>query len=284
MKAKILTSTLDHPYYHLSLEDYYLKHALLDGPQFIFYINRPSVVIGRNQNPWLECVIPALKENQVILGRRTTGGGAVYHDYGNLNYAVIYRQGSFSETAVFDWLQNGFKHFGLTVEVGLRKELLINGLKLSGTAFGHYRDRIIQHGTLLIDADLKALKSYLTINPLVVQSRSVSSVPSQVTNLSEWVSELKMEDVIVALIGAVPGQTESVTEVELDGILSSPVYRDLLAKHQSWKWLYGETPGFCIKRPEEGAKPLNVKHGRVECSLTESDSSLMEAFMDIRTG
>lgn len=282
MVFTVLRSPYDHPYYHLSLEEFFLKQEPFGGPIILFYINKPSVIMGRNQNPWRETNIGAIQRDHVILGRRMTGGGTVYHDYGNINYSVIYQQRQFSEEAVFQWLLRGFEQVGLRIQVGQRKELLLTGLKISGTAFGRYQNRVIHHGTLLVSADLHAMSRYLEVNSQIVLSKAVKSVPSEVLNLGSRHPLLDQERILDALESAIQEPTERFAIQALEQIMSSSEYYKLLDKHQSWRWIFGETPSFHLVNPLDEKDSIEVLQGKVIHGTPAALKAVTQAYPTIR--
>jgi lipoate-protein ligase A len=283
MVVTILRSPYDHPYYHLSLEEFFLKQEPFKGPIILFYINKPSVIMGRNQNPWRESNIAIMQSDHVILGRRLTGGGTVYHDYGNINYSVIYQQRQFSEDAIFQWLLRGFEQLGLSIQVGQRKELLLNGLKISGTAFGRYQNKVIHHGTLLVSADLDAMSRYLEVNNQIVFSKSVKSVPSEVVNLQSRDRLLDHERILNAMEGAIQEPTVTLSNHSLEQIVCSSEYLKLLDKHQSWQWIFGETPSFQLVNPLDEEDYIEVLKGKVINGSNVIKRAVTQAYPAIRT-
>lgn len=281
MVAQLLISPFDHPYIHLSIEEYLLKHVALAEPIVLLYVNRPSIIVGRNQNPWLECDIHAMKSKGIILGRRISGGGAVYHDYGNLNYAVFYRQKTLDASVIFNWIQQTFLSLGIELVVGQRKELLYKNYKISGTAFGRFRDRTLHHGTLLIQTDQQLLKDLLLLNPLVISGRSVASVPSQVTNLGDHNDKITVETVVERLTQYTEG-LKTTSAFLMEEIMKDSIFRTIMEKHQSWQWLYGETPQFKAALPGNSETHFTVTHGRLQTDNPDIRQSIHVTFPDVK--
>jgi lipoate-protein ligase A len=180
---QLLRSLSDEPQTNCALEA-----SLLAGKQeiLLFYINRPSVIIGRNQCMEAEADMDYCRRNDIAVVRRTSGGGAVYHDYGNINYAFICNRSAkfVLDTDFTAPVAAALRSFGVEAVVGARKELLSNGRKISGTASYVTRGRILFHGTLLYRTDLEQLARALNGNP-ALRGRCLSSRPSPVANIAE---------------------------------------------------------------------------------------------------
>jgi lipoate-protein ligase A len=182
----LLKSASDAPAYNCALEASLLTTKPPTQEAMLFYINRPSVIVGRNQCIEAEVDTAYCRAHGIDVVRRLSGGGAVYHDYGNINYAFI---GEWGTTPLLDRdftapMIAALQSFGIPATVGVRKELLVNGKKISGAALHMTRDRTLFHATLLHDAHLEHLSRALQGDPSR-RGRSVPSVPSPVMNLSE---------------------------------------------------------------------------------------------------
>ena len=152
------------PYENLGLEQYLTGQAA--PGQCILYLwqNRPTVVIGRNQNVWAECRPEAMEEDGVLLARRLSGGGAVYHDLGNLNFTFIARSALYSVPRHLEVILKSLSLLGIPGEISGRNDLTVRGRKFSGNAFYRSGDFCCHHGTLLVDADLTAMSRYLCVS------------------------------------------------------------------------------------------------------------------------
>ena len=180
---QLLRSLSDVPQTNCALEA-----SLLAGQQevLLFYINRPSVIIGRNQRMEAEADMDYCRRNDIVVVRRISGGGAVYHDYGNINYAFIGNRsvGTVLDTDFTTPVMDALRSLGVEVVVGARKELLSEGRKISGTASYMTRGRFLFHGTLLYCTDLERLARALNGNPALC-GRHIASRPSPVANIAE---------------------------------------------------------------------------------------------------
>ncbi|MDR3267536.1 MAG: lipoate--protein ligase family protein [Tannerella sp.] len=182
----LLKSTSDAPAHNCALEASFLTTEPLAREALLFYINRPAVLVGRNQCIEAEVDTAYCRAHGIEIIRRISGGGAVYHDYGNINYAFICDRGA---TPLLDMdfatpVMAALQSFGIRATVGARKELLVNGRKISGTASHMTRGRLLFHGTLLHRTHPEHLSCALQGNP-ALRGRCVASIPSPVANLSD---------------------------------------------------------------------------------------------------
>lgn len=180
----------DIPYYNMALENILLNEDLADD-YFFFYINAPSVIIGKNQNSIAEINPSFIRENNIYVARRLTGGGAVYHDKGNLNYSFVVRGKSKSidfhrhTKPIIDALAK----LGLRCELNERNDIIARGKKISGNAQLIKKDRVLHHGTLMVDVDIDKMTKALNVNELKIKSKAISSIRSRVANISDYLSK-----------------------------------------------------------------------------------------------
>lgn len=228
---------------NLARDEWFLDHLRPEDWILYFYVNENAVIIGRNQNPWRECNLTAMERDGVQLVRRITGGGAVFHDRGNLNFSFITGADRYDVEAQHEIILRAVRSFGIPCERSGRNDLLADGKKFSGNAFIS-RGRLRQHhGTLLISADLTRLQQYLNPDPLKLQAKGVTSVRARVTNLSALSPEVtrpSLEAAVRAAAAEVMGPlTDFVPTAEMEAQLAQ--YR---AKQASWQWRLGKTPAF----------------------------------------
>lgn len=192
----------NNPYENLALENYLMQIVPEDSCVLYLWQNEPTVVIGRNQNPWNECRTSLLQENGVYLTRRYSGGGAVYHDLGNLNFTFVAKENCYDQDKQFSVIRTACQLLGIQVELSGRNDLLANGFKFSGNAFLHQGGAACHHGTLLIDSDFSKLGSYLTPPKAKLQAKGITSVRSRVTNLKTLCPDLTIDKMRQALLKA----------------------------------------------------------------------------------
>jgi len=220
-------------YEHLAQEDYLFGH---NTPSLLLYTNAPVVVIGKHQNPWLET--DPLK---YPFARRQSGGGAVYHDKGNLNYSVILPKEYYDRDNILQIIQNALLSLDIETVPGPGHSILYKDKKISGTAFRQNSRTVLHHGTLLVNTDLRALKSALISPYSYNDTKSTKSNPSPVINLNEIIDRLSVADVIHAVLRAFE-KHYNLSESHYDEkIKFKDEFLRNLKKHRSPEWLYSET-------------------------------------------
>lgn len=227
------------PYENLAVEE-----VLLDGVEegvCILYLwqNQNTVVIGRNQNAWKECRVSLLEEEGGRLARRLSGGGAVFHDLGNLNFTFLMREEDYDLDRQLTVIETACRALGLEVERSGRNDVLAGGRKFSGNAFYHSRGRAYHHGTVLVDTDAEKLARYLSPSKAKLQAKGVDSVRARVVNLSQLCPGLTCEGMAGALedaFGAVCGlPVERLSPESLDWAR----VEQLRTRNASDHWLFG---------------------------------------------
>ncbi|MGZ3769510.1 MAG: lipoate--protein ligase [Bdellovibrio sp.] len=256
-KLKVFLSDSLNPYLNLATEEW-IFHNLDPSQQILFlWRNEETVVIGRNQNPWNECNLAQMKKDNVHLARRTSGGGAVFHDLGNTNFTFLSPKESYKRENNVKIIFDALKDFGITGEASGRNDLLLSfpdgPRKFSGSAFREKRDRAFHHGTLLLHADLSRLGNYLTPSPKKLQAKGKESVRSRVANLTEIAAHLNHEFIVKAVVGSFEKFYGAKAEIEYLTMESLKQIPELKAQHDnlnSWEWIYGNTLEFTHKMDE----------------------------------
>ena len=235
------------PYENLALEQYLLE--TVDPGSCILYLwqNHRTVVIGRNQNPWAECRTELLQEEGGHMARRLSGGGAVFHDLGNLNFTFLAHQVDYDLEKQLTVLLRACQKLGIPADRSGRNDLLADGRKFSGNAFYEHHKRCYHHGTLLVDVDLERMGRYLRPSPAKLESKGVASVRSRVVNLAELAPGLtverlakQLEEEFAAIYG---GDVQQLPAERLD----RQRLKELAAHNRSWEWLWGRKMTFTLQ-------------------------------------
>lgn len=240
---KIYLSKENNPYINIAMEKLLFEHATDEVILFLWQ-NEPSVILGRNQNIYAECNINFLKENNILPVRRFSGGGAVYHDKGNLNFTFITSESRANEPHFLRVLKTAMQALGVEAQFSGRNDILCDGKKFSGHAWlvdeGHY----MYHGTIMVDVDLSMLEKAITPSKLKLQSKGISSVSSRILNLAEKLPQITVQDVMLALEDAfckIFGKSE-----QRQFLSANAEAMALAEKLSSDAWLIGECPQFTI--------------------------------------
>lgn len=233
-----------NPYKNLAVEEYLLLH--LEDKECILYLwqNQNTVVIGKNQNAWKECKISSLEEDGGYLARRLSGGGAVYHDLGNLNFTFLAKKENYNVKRQLEVILNAVRKLGIHAEKTGRNDIAIDGKKFSGNAFYEKDDRCYHHGTIMMDVNKNVLSKYLIVSKEKLQSKGVNSVKSRVTNLREYVPELTLERLKEVLVASFEEMYGSCLEKKSIDMLDTKEVESLTKKYESWEWLYGKKLDF----------------------------------------
>lgn len=241
MPCLILQTQTDDPYRNLAVEEYLLGRVA-DHPAILFLWQAAAVVIGKNQDPWLECDPALIEQEGGRLARRISGGGTVYHDAGNLNYAFIVPRASYDWSRLFRFVLSVLQPFGVKAEVNRTHAFLVDGRKISGTAFAYRKTAVLHHGTLLVTANLDRLRRWLQPARQDPSTRAIRSIPSSVVNLAELVPTLTVEKMKDAFRQSFLAEFDSTSVLAGDEYPDPAVVEELRKKHASREWRYGETP------------------------------------------
>ncbi|GMQ64309.1 lipoate--protein ligase [Vallitalea maricola] len=276
INVKMICSNSTDPWYNLALEEYLLRG--INENEIILYLwqNDNTVVIGRNQNPWKECKCKKLENEGGKLARRLSGGGAVYHDLGNLNFTFVMDKNLYDLDRQLNVILQAVRSFGIDAEFSGRNDLTVHGKKFSGNAFYFLDKSSYHHGTILIDTDFSKLTDYLQVSKEKISSKGIDSVRSRVINLSELNDSLTTENMKRYLIDSfenIYGKSSTVINVDNDTYNIQEIYD----KYASWKWRFGEAPKFDItfdKRFSWGGFELglNLKNGHIKEAKIYSDA------------
>lgn len=269
MKQQFIVSNQTNPYWNIAVENYLVEHA--ECITLYLWRNRRTVVIGQNQNPFSEVNVEALEADGGYLMRRKTGGGAVYHDDGNLNFSFIVPKSLYDQRRQFAVIQHAVESFGLHTELSGRNDILAEGRKFSGNAFSKGRVNDLHHGTLLISGDMSDLARYLKPKPAKLQKHGVQSVRSRVVNLSELNPGITPDSIVPCLRAAFELEYSGKSEYsEYSEIIKRPEVRALYEQFASPEWKYGRWRTFTAQRSAQ------FDWGGVELSLTIDNDVITE--------
>lgn len=235
------------PFFNLATEDFLFQTLAKNQELLYLWRNQKTIVIGRFQNPWLECNLAAMQADNVLLARRQSGGGAVYHDLGNTNFTFISERCNFDIKRNFSIVTKALAELGITSEVEGRNDIVASGKKVSGSAFRLSQERAFHHGTLLIETDLTALQKYLTPDQKKLAAKGVRSVASRVGTLCEFQPEVTHERVTQALIEQFTthyGGEVTFEELTPEVLTTKPLVSESHRQYSSWAWRFGQTPSF----------------------------------------
>lgn len=269
MKQQFIVSNQTNPYWNIAVENYLVEHA--ECITLYLWRNRRTVVIGQNQNPFSEVNVEALEADGGYLMRRKTGGGAVYHDDGNLNFSFVVPKSLYDQRRQFAVIQHAVESFGLHTELSGRNDILAEGRKFSGNAFSKGRVNDLHHGTLLISGDMSDLARYLKPKPAKLQKHGVQSVRSRVVNLSELDPGITPDSIVPRLRAAFELEYSGKSEYsEYSEIIKRPEVRALYEQFASPEWKYGRWRTFTAQRSAQ------FDWGGVELSLTIDNDVITE--------
>ncbi|HGY1013374.1 TPA: lipoate--protein ligase A [Aeromonas salmonicida subsp. smithia] len=248
---RLLVSDSHDPLFNLAVEECIFRQ--MDPNQRVLFLwrNANTVVIGRAQNPWKECNTRRMEEDGVTLARRSSGGGAVFHDLGNSCFTFMAGKPGYDKSISTAIVLDSLKLLGVSAFASGRNDLLVATLdgdrKVSGSAYRETHDRGFHHGTLLLDADLSRLANYLNPDPKKLAAKGISSVRSRVANLCELLPGIEHQQVSHALIEAFfanYGARVSPEHISPTQLPDLPGFADTFARQRSWEWNFGHAPAF----------------------------------------
>lgn len=258
------------PYFNLAAEEYLTDH--LRDDVFMLWQNSKAVIIGKNQNAFAELDRAFIDAHGIKVVRRLTGGGAVFHDIGNVNYTFITQKGENSLNferfcaPVIDALHE----LGVSAELTGRNDIAADGMKVSGNAQCVRGERFIHHGTLLFDADLGEMAGALRPDPLKLQSKGINSVRSRVANLRPMLSEPLDTEGFIGFIERWVAEHSDITEVrDLTAEEVSGIRHLADTKYSTWEWNYGESKGYSRRERRRFA------FGTVEAELEAAEGHIV---------
>ncbi len=262
------------PRINLAIEEYLIKSVAPKEEILMFYINKPSIIIGRNQNTIQEINVDYVQEHDIIVVRRLSGGGAVYHDLGNLNFSFIAPNspGNFHNFRKFTQpVIKVLMKMGVPAELSGRNDILADGKKISGNAQYVSGPRMVSHGTLLWNTDLSVVGEALRVKQAKIESKGIKSVRSRVANITEFLPEdppdiMTFRQMIIDGVHSEnPLEEYVLTETDWENI-----HQLSQERYQTWEWNFGKSPAFGIQRE------IRYGGGSVEAWLDVSRGGVIE--------
>jgi len=253
------------PSLNLALEEYILRALPATDDYLLFYINEPSIIIGKNQNTLEEINAEYVRENHIHVVRRLSGGGAVYHDLGNLNYSFIVQNAGadfhnfqkFTEPVI-----RALRGLGVEAELSGRNDIVVGERKISGNAQFQTRGKMYTHGTLLFNSNSEHIASALKVSAEKYASKSTKSVRSRVANITEFLDRpMTIEQFRDTLLQSIFGTRHDIPEYVLTDEDWVQVRKLADERYRTWEWNYGRSPVFNVqlKRRIEGAGTFDVR-------------------------
>jgi lipoate---protein ligase len=258
------------PAINLALEEYVLRQAQTDEDLLLFYINAPSIIIGRHQNTLEEINREYVEQRGIQVVRRLSGGGAVYHDLGNLNFSFITgsQPENFRNFKKFtDPVIRGLEKLGVAAELSGRNDILVDGRKVSGNAQYIAKERMVSHGTLLFNSDLSHVSEALNVKESKITSKGIKSVRSRVANISEFLSQpMEIEAFRAHLLAHFFEGSAETPQYALSEQDWKAVRQLADERYRSWDWNFGRSPDFNIEKRQRFAggeidARLNIQQG-----------------------
>lgn len=258
-----IRSKTNDPAFNIACEEYLLKQKEQDC--FYLYINRPSIIIGKHQNTLAEINLDYVRAKNIDVIRRLSGGGAVFHDPGNLNFTFIKKNDGDGSKGFEKYTQpilDVLNQLGVDAKFEGRNDLTIKGKKFSGNAKHFYKDKTLQHGTLLFSSKLPDLSEALKVNPLKFQDKAIKSVRNRVTNISEHleqdISLVAFEQQLIEHVRSLYSDSETYELTESD---IAAINQLISEKYSTWNWNFGSSPKYNFQ------KGFKTTGGHVEVHL-----------------
>ena len=288
---RFIKNSNTNPFFNLALDEYAMKHIDSDEDFFFLWLNEPSVIIGKNQNAIEEINKEFIDRRNIHVARRVSGGGAVYHDFGNLNFTFIISVDDPGKVNYKKYVQpiiDALKSMGIEAEASGRNDILIDGLKISGNAQRMANGKLMHHGTLIFDVNIEDMVESLTVDPDKIISKGVKSVRSRVTTIKEHLPEgTTLQDFWDELHYYLSneGKDEEILLTDKD---IAAIEFEALNRFGTWDWVYGYSPEFNLKNSKRftGGRVevlLDVKEGHIQNIRFMGDYLGLKDVHDIET-
>ncbi|WP_419749354.1 lipoate--protein ligase [Terrisporobacter petrolearius] len=266
----LINNTSTNAYFNLAMEEYFLKNTNEDI--FMLWRNESAIIVGKNQNTLSEINYEYVKQNKIKVVRRQSGGGAVFHDLGNINFTFIScNDNSFSDFKRFTMpIIDALKNLNIQAEFSGRNDLLIDNQKFSGNAQYNYKNKVMHHGTLLFSSEINDLSSALKVKPSKFIGKSVKSVKSRVTNIANHLEQdmtvLEFKNYLMNFINS---KYENNCLYQLSEEDINEINKLVEEKYNTWQWNFGHSPKYAlnneIKYPGGNIEfSLNVEKGLIK--------------------
>ena len=270
-RLQIVTTEETSPYINLALEEYLLTNVEENTCVLYLWQNSNTVVVGRNQDVFRECSVEQAEKDGVRIARRLSGGGAVFHDMGNLNFTFLCRKIDRDIAGNTDIILDALKRLGIDAERSGRNDILACGAKVSGNAFYETGGCCYHHGTLLIDADKGLIERYLSVSKDKLALKGVASVRSRVTNLKDIKSDVSVDSVKDSLIKSFSARYGLDPEIRKGEDIPEKELREGIRRFRSRRWIFGEKI-FCNRRMSR-----RFRWGEIELLLNVEDGVIRQA-------
>lgn len=266
----ISNNNINDPMVNLAMEEYVLKEIPTDDSYFLFYVNQPSIIIGKNQNTHEEINEQYTRENDIKAVRRVSGGGAVYHDEGNLNFSFITEDDgeSFHNFKRFTQpIVDALQDMGVNAALSGRNDIEIDGKKVSGNAMFSQKGRMFSHGTLMLESDVSEVQNALKVNPKKIESKGVKSVKGRIGNINDFLDErIDIDEFKRRILANIFDGEENIEEYKLSDEDWEKINKLSEEKYQTWEWNFGKNPKY----------NFNVSH--------KFDAGLLDVRLDVKKG
>ena len=267
----LINGTNTNAYFNLAMEEYFLKNTTEDI--FMLWRNENSIIVGKNQNTLSEINYDYVKENNIKVVRRLSGGGAVFHDLGNINFTFIScNDNNFSDFKRFTTpIIEALKNLNINAEFSGRNDLLIDNKKFSGNAQYNYKNKVMHHGTLLFSSQINDLSNALKVKPSKFEGKGIKSVKSRVTNISNHLKKdmtiLEFKDYLMNFINN-KDNNNNFYELSEDDINSINKLVD--EKYSTWNWNFGHSPKYSLNNE------IKYTGGNIEFNLNVDKGIITE--------
>lgn len=296
---RVLISDTHNPWFNLATEEWIYREMDPAVQTLFLWRNAETVVIGRNQNPWSECNLAKMEQDGVKLARRTSGGGAVFHDLGNTCFTFLSPRDGYDRNANVGIILQALRSFGIEASASGRNDIVVETSdgerKVSGSAYRESRDRAFHHGTLLLNADLSRLAGYLTPHPKKLLSKGRTSVRARVMNLGELNKKLEgseahamISEAVIAAFFHQHGDRCKIEHLNHSTLEQIEELKKSYEEFSSWNWRFGHAPQFQLELAEYLSWGflqvfIDSERGHIERAQVFSDALFTDLIEDFQT-